>query len=71
MRQIISDFAVFITIVTMVGTDYALGVPSPKLQVPNEFKVSSPQTKDKMAAVFSLSNLFFNVLQLSGFYVCI
>uniref|UniRef100_A0A8B9REE4 Anion exchange protein n=1 Tax=Astyanax mexicanus TaxID=7994 RepID=A0A8B9REE4_ASTMX len=38
VRQIISDFAVFITIVTMVGIDFALGVPSPKLQVPNEFK---------------------------------
>ncbi|XP_073769384.1 sodium-driven chloride bicarbonate exchanger isoform X2 [Danio rerio] len=38
VRSIISDFAVFITIVTMVLVDYALGVPSPKLQVPNEFK---------------------------------
>lgn len=40
VRAIISDFAVFITIATMVGIDFALGVPSPKLQVPNEFKVS-------------------------------
>ncbi|XP_065108420.1 sodium-driven chloride bicarbonate exchanger isoform X2 [Paramisgurnus dabryanus] len=38
IRSIISDFAVFITIVTMVLLDYAIGVPSPKLQVPNEFK---------------------------------
>ncbi|XP_018598740.2 sodium-driven chloride bicarbonate exchanger-like isoform X1 [Scleropages formosus] len=38
VRAIISDFAVFITIVTMVLVDYALGVQSPKLQVPNEFK---------------------------------
>ncbi|XP_062869122.1 sodium-driven chloride bicarbonate exchanger [Trichomycterus rosablanca] len=38
VRAIISDFAVFITIVTMVGIDFALGVPSTKLQVPNEFK---------------------------------
>ncbi|TRY88124.1 hypothetical protein DNTS_031503 [Danionella cerebrum] len=38
VRQIISDFAVFITIMTMVLIDYALGVPSPKLQVPNVFK---------------------------------
>ncbi|XP_067287274.1 sodium-driven chloride bicarbonate exchanger isoform X5 [Pseudorasbora parva] len=38
VRQVISDFAVFITILTMVLTDYALGVPSTKLQVPNEFK---------------------------------
>lgn len=40
MRAIISDFAVFITIMSMVLIDYALGIPSPKLQVPNEFKVS-------------------------------
>ncbi|XP_072556886.1 sodium-driven chloride bicarbonate exchanger-like isoform X3 [Paramormyrops kingsleyae] len=38
VRSIISDFAVFITIATMVLVDYALGVQSPKLQVPNEFK---------------------------------
>ncbi|KAI4889670.1 hypothetical protein NFI96_011021 [Prochilodus magdalenae] len=38
VRAIISDFAVFFTILTMVLVDYALGVPSPKLQVPNKFK---------------------------------
>ncbi|KAJ8416982.1 hypothetical protein AAFF_G00328600 [Aldrovandia affinis] len=38
VRAIISDFAVFITILVMVLTDYALGVPSPKLQVPSKFK---------------------------------
>uniref|UniRef100_A0A672S1C8 Anion exchange protein n=1 Tax=Sinocyclocheilus grahami TaxID=75366 RepID=A0A672S1C8_SINGR len=35
---VVHDFAVFITILTMVLIDYALGIPSPKLQVPNEFK---------------------------------
>lgn len=39
VRSIISDFAVFITILTMVLVDYALGIPSPKLQVPSKFKV--------------------------------
>ncbi|KAL0963788.1 hypothetical protein UPYG_G00313590 [Umbra pygmaea] len=38
LRAIISDFAVFITILTMVLVDYALGIPSPKLQVPSVFK---------------------------------
>ncbi|XP_071185749.1 sodium-driven chloride bicarbonate exchanger-like isoform X3 [Salvelinus alpinus] len=38
VRAQISDFAVFITILTMVLVDYALGIPSPKLQVPNKFK---------------------------------
>uniref|UniRef100_A0A669DEH1 Anion exchange protein n=1 Tax=Oreochromis niloticus TaxID=8128 RepID=A0A669DEH1_ORENI len=38
VRSVISDFAVFITILTMVLVDYALGVPSPKLKVPSVFK---------------------------------
>lgn len=35
----ISDFAVFLTIVLMVLIDYIIGVPSQKLQVPSKFKV--------------------------------
>ncbi|XP_034042379.1 sodium-driven chloride bicarbonate exchanger [Thalassophryne amazonica] len=38
VRTIISDFAVFITILTMVLVDYTLGIPSPKLKVPSVFK---------------------------------
>ncbi|KAM6986400.1 sodium-driven chloride bicarbonate exchanger [Aplochiton taeniatus] len=38
VRAIISDFAVFISIFSMVLIDYAVGVPSPKLQVPSVFK---------------------------------
>ncbi|XP_078539976.1 sodium-driven chloride bicarbonate exchanger isoform X1 [Lissotriton helveticus] len=38
VRSIISDFAVFLTIMSMVLIDYAIGIPSPKLQVPNVFK---------------------------------
>uniref|UniRef100_A0A4W5KBQ8 Anion exchange protein n=1 Tax=Hucho hucho TaxID=62062 RepID=A0A4W5KBQ8_9TELE len=38
VRAVISDFAVFITIFTMVLVDYVLGVPSPKLKVPSVFK---------------------------------
>uniref|UniRef100_A0A671YME3 Anion exchange protein n=1 Tax=Sparus aurata TaxID=8175 RepID=A0A671YME3_SPAAU len=38
VRSVISDFAVFFTILTMVLVDYALGIPSPKLQVPSVFK---------------------------------
>lgn len=36
----VSDFAVFLTIFTMVILDFLIGVPSPKLQVPSVFKVS-------------------------------
>ncbi|KAF3694903.1 Sodium-driven chloride bicarbonate exchanger Solute carrier family 4 member 10 [Channa argus] len=38
VRSIISDFAVFFTILTMVLIDYAIGIPSPKLKVPSVFK---------------------------------
>lgn len=38
VRSMVSDFAVFLTILTMVILDYLIGVPSPKLQVPSEFK---------------------------------
>lgn len=39
----VSDFAVFLTILTMVILDFLIGVPSPKLQVPSVFKVSRPR----------------------------
>uniref|UniRef100_A0A3Q2PZL9 Anion exchange protein n=1 Tax=Fundulus heteroclitus TaxID=8078 RepID=A0A3Q2PZL9_FUNHE len=38
VRSMISDFAVFLTIVMMVLLDYVLGVPSQKLKVPNKFQ---------------------------------
>ncbi|XP_048055354.1 electroneutral sodium bicarbonate exchanger 1 [Megalobrama amblycephala] len=38
VRSVISDFAVFLTIVLMVLIDYLIGVPSQKLQVPSKFK---------------------------------
>lgn len=39
VRQTLSDFAVLIAIVVAVGTDVAIGIPTPKLMVPEEFKV--------------------------------
>ncbi|NXC45263.1 S4A8 protein, partial [Penelope pileata] len=38
VRSTISDFAVFLTIVTMVVIDFLIGIPSPKLHVPHMFK---------------------------------
>lgn len=40
VRQTVSDFAVMIAILCMAGTDAALGLGTPKLEVPAEFKVS-------------------------------
>ena len=39
VRSMISDFAVFLTIVIMVLLDYCIGVPTQKLQVPSKFQV--------------------------------
>ncbi|XP_063778341.1 sodium bicarbonate cotransporter 3 isoform X7 [Pseudophryne corroboree] len=44
VRSTISDFAIFLTIVTMVVIDYLVGVPSPKLHVPEKFE---PTLKDR------------------------
>ncbi|XP_076028034.1 sodium bicarbonate cotransporter 3-like isoform X3 [Genypterus blacodes] len=41
VRSTISDFAVFLTIMIMVLLDYLVGVPSPKLNVPERFEPTS------------------------------
>nr|XP_046259548.1 sodium-driven chloride bicarbonate exchanger isoform X2 [Scatophagus argus] len=63
VRCIISDFAVFFTILTMVLVDYALGIPSPKLKVPSVFKVSQ-STKETVYQILSANCkvTFFNKL---------
>lgn len=38
IRQFISDFSVIIAIFSMSFLDYAVNVPTPKLEVPHEFK---------------------------------
>uniref|UniRef100_A0A3P9PHB7 Anion exchange protein n=1 Tax=Poecilia reticulata TaxID=8081 RepID=A0A3P9PHB7_POERE len=44
VRSTISDFAVFLTIMVMVLLDYLVGIPSPKLEVPERFE---PTTSDR------------------------
>ncbi|XP_047664361.1 sodium bicarbonate cotransporter 3 isoform X2 [Tachysurus fulvidraco] len=41
VRSTISDFAVFLTILFMVLLDYLVGIPSPKLNVPDTFEPTS------------------------------
>uniref|UniRef100_A0A8D0CRD4 Anion exchange protein n=1 Tax=Sander lucioperca TaxID=283035 RepID=A0A8D0CRD4_SANLU len=41
VRSSISDFAVFLTIMIMVLVDYLVGIPSPKLNVPDRFEPTS------------------------------
>jgi sodium bicarbonate transporter 10 len=42
VRQFISDFAVIIAIFSMSLLDYEVGIPTPKLEVPHEFKPTLP-----------------------------
>ncbi|XP_061706919.1 sodium bicarbonate cotransporter 3 isoform X2 [Cydia pomonella] len=42
VRQIISDFSVIIAILSMSFLDYKVGVKTPKLEVPSEFKPTLP-----------------------------
>lgn len=39
LRKLISDFSIFMSIMTFVGIDMLLGLKTPKLIVPTEFKV--------------------------------
>ena len=42
VRGFISDFAVIIAIISMSGLDYLIGIHTPKLMVPSEFKPTNP-----------------------------
>uniref|UniRef100_A0A3B3Y843 Anion exchange protein n=1 Tax=Poecilia mexicana TaxID=48701 RepID=A0A3B3Y843_9TELE len=53
VRSTISDFAVFLTIMVMVLLDYLVGIPSPKLEVPERFE---PTTSDRSWLVSPLGN---------------
>ncbi|XP_041421331.1 solute carrier family 4, sodium bicarbonate cotransporter, member 7 L homeolog isoform X1 [Xenopus laevis] len=53
VRSTISDFAVFLTIVIMVLVDYLVGIPSPKLHVPEKFE---PTLKDRGWLIDPLGN---------------
>jgi anion exchange protein len=42
VRATVADFAVFLSIVAFTGIDYGLGLTTPKLEVPSEFKPTKP-----------------------------
>ena len=39
VRQTVSDFAVLIAVMLMIGVDAIFGIPTPKLPVPSSFQV--------------------------------
>ena len=64
VRQLLSDFAVLISIVVMVGIDIAIGIGTPKLEVPTEFAVRHTAPEEQ----FLLLSTIFSYLMLD-FYV--
>ncbi|XP_072048031.1 electroneutral sodium bicarbonate exchanger 1-like [Amphiura filiformis] len=45
VRQTVSDFAVLVAVLAMVGLDALFGIPTPKLSVPTTFHPSNPLRK--------------------------
>uniref|UniRef100_A0A6Q2ZPM0 Anion exchange protein n=1 Tax=Esox lucius TaxID=8010 RepID=A0A6Q2ZPM0_ESOLU len=43
LRKLISDFSIFMSIMTFVGLDMLIGLDTPKLIVPTEFKPTRPE----------------------------
>ncbi|XP_073322043.1 electrogenic sodium bicarbonate cotransporter 4 [Pagrus major] len=43
LRKLISDFSIFMSIMTFVGLDMLMGLKTPKLIVPTEFKPTRPE----------------------------
>ncbi|XP_064408479.1 electroneutral sodium bicarbonate exchanger 1 isoform X2 [Latimeria chalumnae] len=70
VRSMVSDFAVFLTILTLVLVDYIIGVPSPKLQVPSVFKFIPMPVLYGVFLYMGVSSLkgiqFFDRLKLFG-----
>ncbi|XP_041365626.1 sodium bicarbonate cotransporter 3-like isoform X2 [Gigantopelta aegis] len=56
VRQMISDFGVLIAIILMVGFDYGLGLHTPKLKVPAEFKPTRSDVRGWLIHPFSEKN---------------
>lgn len=54
MRKLISDFAIILTILVFCGVDAFVGVNTPKLIVPSEFKVPNARKKKKKRTGVSL-----------------
>ncbi|OTF80884.1 Na+-driven anion exchanger 1-like protein, partial [Euroglyphus maynei] len=55
IRQMFSDFSVPIAIVVMTAIDNLTGLPTPKLQVPNDFKPTLP-TRTWLVSPFAQAN---------------
>ncbi|CAG2204038.1 NCBE [Mytilus edulis] len=64
VRQTLGDFAVFIAICLMVLVDALLGVPTPKLQVPDKIQPSDP-TRPWFTSPYSSANPWWTMIAAS------
>ena len=76
VRSLISDFSVFTSILAMVAVDYVVGLDTPKLLVPEEFRVCSflclwhEILKSRLMECFILSYCFkMNLLACNNLFV--
>ncbi|CAL8262488.1 unnamed protein product [Boreogadus saida] len=51
LRKLISDFSIFMSIMTFVGLDMLMGLKTPKLIVPTELRVGSPHPQGSSSAL--------------------
>lgn len=58
VRSTVSDFAVFLTIIIMVLLDYLVGVPTPKLKVPDHFQVKVDSNAVKLLIITLCEDLY-------------
>ncbi|CAF1616129.1 unnamed protein product, partial [Didymodactylos carnosus] len=61
IRTSISDFAVLITIIAMSGWDAYLGLATPKLLLPNEFKPTRPHDRGWFVPFYSGKNSVWTI----------
>lgn len=60
LRKLISDFSIFMSIMTFVGLDMLIGLKTPKLIVPTEFKVRVKWSSTRMFWKKKLILIFYD-----------
>lgn len=59
MRKLISDFAIILAILIFCGVDMLVGVDTPKLIVPSEFKVSDYSSSCGLCLIVNFVNIIY------------
>ncbi|XP_071822946.1 electroneutral sodium bicarbonate exchanger 1-like isoform X2 [Apostichopus japonicus] len=62
VRRTVSDFSVFLAVVIMVTVDLVMGIPTPKLPVPTEFKPTSNERDYWVVPLFAPKNPWWSII---------